>query len=157
MPSSNKTRYLNLNFWAESDRPMRNDFNLDNGIVDQVVGTHIENSGIHLTSAEKSYVSEPYLTMVYSGDGESSRSFTLTETVNFVVVYAQSKPFSLFSSTESVVKTYAAVAHKAIGGSAGLTVMANGTGFTVKQVGASQGYSVNLNESGVQYKVIMFR
>ena len=157
MPSSNKTRYLNLNFWAETDRPMRNDFNLDNGIIDQVVGSHIENSDLHLTSSEKAFVQEPYVTMVYSGDGESSRSFTVTEAFSFAVVYAQGKPFSLLSSAESVVKTYAAVAHKSIGASAGLTIMSNGTGFTVKQTEASQGYSVNLNETNVQYKVIMFR
>lgn len=157
MPSSNKTKNLNLNYWAETDRPMRNDFNLDNGIIDQVVGSHIENNGIHLTSTEKAFVSEPYATMVYSGDGESSRSFTVTEVFSFVVVYAQGKPFSIFSTAESVVKTYAAVGHKTIGSSAGLTVMLNGTGFTVKQTGASQGYSVNLNESDVQYRVIMFR
>ena len=157
MPSSNKTRYLNLNFWAETDRPMRNDFNLDNGIVDQVVGTHIENDEIHLSSTEKSFIKKPYSTMIYLGDGENSRSFTLTEPVSFAVVYAQGKPFSVFSSADSVVKNYSAVAHKEIGASAGFLLMSDGTGFTVKQTEATQGYSVNLNENGVQYKVIMFR
>ena len=157
MPSSNKTRYLNLNYWAESDRPMRNDFNLDNGIVDQVVGSHIENMGTHLTSEEKTFVTEPYLTMAYVGDGESSRSFTVTEAFSFAIVYAQGKSLSGISSTESAVKNYAAIAHKLLGGSTGLTITTSGTGFTVKQTEAAQGYSVNLNENGVQYKVIMFR
>lgn len=157
MPSSNKTRYLNLNYWAETDRPMRNDFNVDNGIVDQTLGVHINNSDIHVTSEEKAFLKDSHSTMVYAGTGESTRSFTLTEEVRFVFVFAQGKPFTVYDAENVRVKTYAAAGYLSIGSSAGLTLSATGTGFTVSQSDSSDTDAVCLNESGVQYKVVMLK
>ena len=43
MASTNKTEYLSLNAWVESDRPQRADFNSDNSIIDSALGAHLEN------------------------------------------------------------------------------------------------------------------
>ena len=60
MASTNKTQNLGLNNWLETDKPKRIDFVSDNAIVDNILGTHIKDNDIHLTSSEKDRVSEPF-------------------------------------------------------------------------------------------------
>lgn len=146
MPSTNKTANLSLNQWAESDRPMRNDFNSDNAKLDSVVGGHVNNSDIHVTAEEKEFLKDSHMVYAYAGSGESSRTITFTESFRFVCIFASGKPLS------DSGRMYSAMGYVAIGGSMGLSISASGTSFTV-----SQNDTVSLNESGVQYKVIMFK
>ena len=53
MSSTNKTANLGLNSWIESDRPKRTDFVSDNTIIDNVLGNHVKDNGVHLTAEEK--------------------------------------------------------------------------------------------------------
>ena len=55
MASTNKTTRLQLNSWVASDKPKMEDFNSDNAIIDQSLGTHIANTSIHVTAADKSF------------------------------------------------------------------------------------------------------
>ena len=66
MPSTNTTPNLGLNSWLSSDKPKRTDFVSDNTIIDTVLGTHISDSNLHLTSLQKDYVAEPYKIHIHS-------------------------------------------------------------------------------------------
>lgn len=146
MPSTNKTANLSLNQWAESDRPMRNDFNSDNALIDSALGGHIKNGNIHVTAEEKEFLKDSHMTYMYTGTGENSKTVTLTESFRYICVFASGKPF-LNSG-----KAYSAVGYAGLGSTLGLTISASATGFTV-----NQNESVCLNESGVQYKAVMFK
>ncbi len=146
MPSTNKTTNLSLNQWAETDRPMRNDFNSDNVIIDRLLGEHIKNENIHVTAEEKEFLKDSHAVYMYTGTGESSKTVTLTEKFRYVFVFANGKALA-----ESG-KVYSAVGYAGLGSSLGLSISASATGFTVSQNGTAC-----LNESGVQYKAIMFK
>jgi len=146
MPSTNKTANLSLNQWAETDRPMRNDFNSDNALIDSALGNHVKNSSIHVTAEEKEFLKDSHAVHMYTGTGESSKTVTLTEKFRCIFVFANGK--ALVESG----KVYSAIGYVGLGSSSGLSVSASGTGFTV-----SQSDTVCLNESGVQYKAIMFK
>lgn len=151
MPSTNKTPYLSLNQWTQSDRPMRNDFNSDNATVDAVLGNHVENGDIHVTAEEKKYLKDFQQTFMYSGTGESSKTYTFTEAFRFIAVFAKDKPLTSGSNV------YTALGYVGLGASAGLSISASGTSFTVSQGTSSGSSTICLNESGVQYRVIMFK
>lgn len=144
MPSTNKTNHLGLNQWKESDRPVRNDFNSDNLLVDTALGEHLANGDIHVTAEEKSYIKDWLLSYSYTGTGESSRAFVLGEKIRFVMIFAKDKPLS---------DGYSACGYLALGCSQGLTISASGTGFTVGQ----DGTSIKLNEEGTQYRAVMLK
>lgn len=146
MPSTNKTQYLSLNQWADFDRPVRNDFNSDNAIVDSVLGGHVNNSDLHITAEDKEYLAAPHQVYSYTGTGDASKTVTLTEGFKFIAVFAKDKPLA---GSDAV---YSALGYVGLGASSGLSISASGTGFTV-----SQGDGICLNESGVQYRVIMFK
>lgn len=146
MPSTKKTEHLGLNLWEESDRPMRNDFNSDNRLLDSAIGAHIGNGDIHITSDEKKHLANLITVKAYSGTGESTKTVTLTDTFRFIMVFAKDKP-ALSSS-----KVYCAFGYVGQGAGEGLSLSASGTSFTV-----SQGDSISLNESGTQYRAILFK
>ena len=146
MPSTNKTANLSLNQWTDSDRPMRNDFNSDNLKLDSAIGGHVNNADIHVTAEEKELLKDSQITYMYAGTGESSKTITLTERFRYIFVFASSKPLA------SSDKVYSAAGHVGLGSSLGLSLTASGTGFTVIQQD-----NICLNESGVQYKVVMLK
>ena len=78
MPSSFKTDKLQLNFWANIDRPVRSDFNRDNAIIDSAVGDHIENTLVHLTDDDRSKLRDTYQIRVLQGTDEDVRELTLS-------------------------------------------------------------------------------
>lgn len=151
MPSANKTKYLSLNQWVETDRPVRNDFNGDNATVDSVLGGHVNNGDIHVTADEKKYLTDPICTYTYAGTGEASKTVTLTEGFRFVAVFACDMPLAGSGGI------YSAMGYTGLGSSLGLSVSASGTSFTVTQGEDEKGNSLCLNEIGVQYRVIMFK
>lgn len=151
MPSTNKTQYLSLNQWVESDRPVRNDFNSDNAIVDSVLGGHVSNGDIHVTAEEKKYLTDSHQVYSYAGTGEASKTVTLTEGFRFIAVFAKDKPLTVADAV------YSALGCSGLGASAGLSISASGSGFTVSQGEDADGNSICLNESGVQYRVIVFK
>lgn len=145
MPSTNKTEHLELNLWEASDRPMRNDFNSDNNLIDSALGGHISDSGIHITALEKDYLKQPYEVKSYSGTGESTQTVALTRGFKVVLIFAKDKP------AVSSQKVYCGFGYAGSGASAGLSLSASGKSFTV-----SQSDTVALNESSVQYIAILF-
>ncbi len=78
MSSTNKTPNLELNNWVGSDIPKREDFNEDNNILDWTIGSHLDNTTMHTTAAEKTKINSPFVITAYTGNGSSSRQITIT-------------------------------------------------------------------------------
>ena len=65
MGSSSRTENLGLNRWIKSDRPVMEDFNADNEIVDSILGEHISNDEIHLNETQRQALALPYDMYIY--------------------------------------------------------------------------------------------
>ena len=153
MATSNYTPNLHLSAWSASDRPKRADFVSDNTIIDTQLGEHLANSNLHLTVEEKARLSEPYITMMYAGTGESQRTIALDFRPRFVVVYKRNVPFVAYSNGVNVVN--AATASYSHGSTVGISLTSSGVSVTESE--ASNGVKVNLNESNAQYTLIAFK
>lgn len=153
MASTNKTSNLGLNVWVESDKPKRVDFVADNSIIDNVLGGHINNTDVHLTNDEKSFVTEPFKVITAYGTGEASLQINAGFSPSMVAVFKKDAPPAVY--TQSVNKINSAVATPG-GGSGGISVA--GTTITLTQSsGAVDGVFYNLNEAYAAYIVIAFR
>lgn len=156
MASKNKSENLKLNLWAETDRPQRTDFNNDNMIIDETLGSHIDNDRLHLTDAEKERVSAPVVTTGYQGNGLAERQITLPQSGQTVMVYCAGMPFCGYDKDKDCAKTYMAFCSAEAGGSAGVSI--SGKVLTVMQQSTAENGAVCcLNEEGRQYRVVIFR
>ena len=154
MATSNYTPNLHLSAWADGDRPKRADFVSDNTIIDTQLGCHIANNSVHVTAQEKAKISEPFVSIIYSGSGESSRTIILGFQPKMVFVYKRGVPFVTYSGGVNLVN--AACGFYGNGTSVGISIAS--TGVNVSQSAeASNGVKVCLNESGSQYTVIAFK
>ena len=88
MSSYNKTPTLRLNLWEGSDKPLREDFNRDNQILENVISTHIGDSDIHVTAAEKAAINAPFTLGSYIGTGHSTRAINLGFQPKLVIIFA---------------------------------------------------------------------
>lgn len=153
MASTNKTPNLRLNNWLENDKPKRADFVSDNSIIDNVLGTHINDNDLHLTLSEKSRISAPYKISLEYGTGESSTSY------NPGFVPAMAVIFKVNSALQSSVSNYAVmnfavVTPKGSTGGASIT----GAALTVRQTSSAEnGVLYNLNELNTAYVIIYFK
>lgn len=154
MASTNKTEKLKLNLWTETDRPQRADFNNDNVIIEEALGGHVNNDSIHLTEQEKSRVSAPVIYTGYSGNGQSSREVSLPCEATAVIVFCDSTPSAVLG--EGCVCNYRAVAMAGAGACKGLTLSSSKLTVTQDTV-ADNGAKSCFNESGRQYRVMIFR
>lgn len=154
MSTSNYTPNLHLSAWADSDKPKRADFVSDNNIIDTQLGDHIANTGIHVTAQEKAMISEPFVSALYAGSGESSRTISLGFQPSMVFVFRRGVPFVTYGS--SVNNVYAACSVYGHGASVGIGITSNGVQVT-QSAQASDGVKVCLNESGCQYTIIAFK
>jgi len=156
MASKNKSEKLGLNLWEGTDRPQRTDFNSDNMIVDEALGTHLENTSLHLSEKEKSRVSAPLVSTLYAGDGSGSREITLPCEAQAVMVFCSGMPLGVYDEQQSCVKNYWALWVFGAGKSAGVSV--SGTSMTVSHgTTAQHGFVTCLNESGKQYRVVVLK
>lgn len=125
--------------------------------VSNNLNLHTGNSNIHLSAAEKQYLSEPYVVGHYSGMGQASRNINLGFTPALVIVFCTGLPLVVYdaSVTGNKVKAYSGCATWTSDGdnhSLGIQVVQNG--FAVSQdttTGAA------LNESGTGYFYMAFR
>ena len=154
MATSSYTPNLHLSAWADSDRPKRADFVSDNNIIDTQLGGHIADSTIHVTAQEKAKISEPFVSALYAGSGESSRTIILGFQPKMVFVYKRGVPFVTYSG--GVNNVNAACSHYGNGASVGISITSSGVQVT-QSAEASDGVKVCLNESGCQYTIIAFK
>lgn len=153
MSSTNKTTNLGLNNWVASDKPKRIDFVSDNNIIDSVLGGHINNGDIHLTSAEKQRVGEPFKVIDVYGTGEPETGIHIGFAPKLVVFFKKNTP--AVELTNGYSKTNAAVATTS-GTTGGVTI--SGETIVTKQSTAAEGsVFFNLNEKYAQYIAVAFR
>ena len=156
MASTNKTENLGLNLWDGTDRPQRVDFNSDNMLIDEALGSHIDNTSLHLTETEKARVKRPVQNLSYMGSGESTATVTLPLVPSMVLVFCEGKPHSVYDSTKSCTKVYCGMAVYGAGATSGVT-LEGGTLKVSQDSQAASGAMNCFNESGLQYKVIIIR
>ena len=152
MASTNRTQYLGLSNWLESDRPKRSDFVNDNVIIDTALGLHLADSGLHLTPSEKQKATEPFRVSVVMGTG-STTSLRLDFAPSMVIVF---KRDSLPTVTGNSYTTVNAGIATLSGGSGGIQL--DDTLITLTQSSsASNGKFYNFSEAYAEYIVISFR
>ncbi len=153
MASTNKTKNLGLNNWLETDKPKRVDFVSDNAIIDNILGTHIKDSDIHLTASEKDRVSEPFEVSVTYGTGTSSSVLSAGFVPRMAIVFKTgASPVREMNGYPYV--NFAVATQKGTSGGAELL---NDT-LTLKQSTVLEnGVFYNMNELYALYVVIYFK
>lgn len=154
MATSNYTPNLHLSAWDAADRPKRADFVSDNTIIDTQLGGHLANGNVHVTAAEKSKLSEPFVTIMYAGNGESQRTIALDFQPKTVIVYKRNVPFVSYSGGVNVVNAACGVYSQ--GASAGISITSSGV-VVNENATATDGVRVSLNENYAQYTLIAFK
>ena len=154
MASSNFTSNLHLCAWEETDRPKRVDFVSDNSIIDAELGGHISNGDIHMTSAEKAKLSEPYVSCIYAGSGEAERTITVGFVPKFAVVFKRGAPPSSYANGVNVANS--GYAYYGCGGSVGISISNSGV-VVNESASAVNGVRASLNEAGSQYTLVAFK
>ncbi len=152
MASSSRTNHYMLNQWAGSDKPTRSDFVRDNALIDTAIWQHVSDAYAHLSNFEKTRVSDPYVTTVVQGTGESSRTITFDFTPKLVIVFAADEPIVKYENGESVVNACAAVT--AVGSTGGCAMSSGGL---ILYSSADGGVRYDLNNIDKQYIVTAFR
>ena len=154
MASSTFTTRLGLCKWADSDRPKRADFVSDNTIIDNVLGGHVNNSAVHMSTQEKEKALEPYSSIIYTGTGTAERTLAADFRPTFAMVYKKNAPPSEYSDGVNVVNCgFALYTH---GGTSGVSISSSGVTVTQEQT-ASNGKRISLNEVGCQYVMVIFK
>lgn len=152
MPSTFKTTNLGLNVWLGSDKPTRSDFVKDNNIIDNKLGSHINNADKHLSTDQKTRLDSPYEIQTLQGNGEEIRTVELSFQPKIAVCFAVDTPSVI--TVNNILTVSSAIAVNNTGGSGGLVISEN----SVKVKNETDGNAVyNLNQSGVQYILIVFR
>lgn len=154
MSSSAKTEKLRLNQWSGDDKPKREDFNQDNRILEDQLGGHIADAGIHLTGEEKERLQTLFKTGSYLGTGEADKTVNLPFRPKAVFVFAQNRPFA-WADANGKINSYAAAA---IANQHTVGMRISGEGFVVSDSGtAVQGdWVVSLNKINLTYFYIAF-
>lgn len=154
MATSQYTPNLHLSAWTDSDRPKRADFVSDNNIIDTQLGGHVANNNIHLSADEKEKISEPYVSKMYSGSGESSRTISLGFLPKFVLIFKRGVPPVTYSNGVNTVNC--ACGFYGHGASVGISITSSGITVT-ESTTATNGIKMSLNESGSQYTIVAFK
>ncbi len=158
MPTSNKTTKLNLNSWLSTDKPKREDFVSDNNIIDNILGSHIANEIMHLSTSDRESLANPFYFDILVGTGASSYTHTLDITPKFVLVYLKNKPLIKYDSNNSCTVCNCGIAVSGCGGTEGITLNENCLKLNQSQnYPAEGGTYINLNTNGGQYICIALR
>lgn len=152
MPSSSKTSYLKLNYWTASDKPKMADFNSDNQKIDGALQEHVQNAVLHLKGSQSAWISQPFASGSYTGNGAATRTVTLGFRPALLVILPQAYgPLEVDTVQQTPILRFAMAADSQ--GSSGVTIADNG--FTVKQAQSAPlaGMAkVCLNENNVTYR-----
>jgi len=152
MSSTNKTPNFNLNKWIGADIPKRLDFNYDNEIIDDICGTHIADTNIHITSEERTLWTTQCVQGTYFGSGGTQNEIILGFQPKAVIVFSYNKPLGITSTSDC----YAAIATQYIN-SVGIELTT--TGFKVYQgtTYSVDGITPRFNVSGLDYAYVAFK
>ena len=152
MASTNRTDHYMLNNWSGTDKPTRSDFVRDNLLIDTALWQHTSDAHAHLSLAEKSRVSDPYVVSVYQGTDESSRTIELDFTPKLVLYFPIGEPLVRFDN--GALGVYYGIAAAGIGSSGACSISTNS--FTVQNT-VLPDMRYELNNNVFQYIMIAFR
>ena len=117
-------------------------------------GSHIRNENIHLTGAQRQYLSQPYVSGRFTGTGTSQRTIDVGFTPTEITVMAEEYPPMVTNSSGN--KSYCAIAVTS-GGSMGAELTQSGFRVYNGDANAFMGCSPMMNETGVTYVYICRR
>ncbi len=158
MPTNNKTPNLNLNSWLGTDKPKRQDFVDDNNTIDSVLGSHISNTLIHMSAAEKELLNSTISVGTLAGDGNATCTHTLDFSPKFVLIFAKGEVPIKYDATNSYyVYNFAIATQNTYGSTLGATL--NGAELTLQQTQSTPSDSIfiNLNKYFKQYVYLAFK
>ncbi len=123
---------------------------------EHLCGTHINDSAIHLSPEQQTYLDTPFVTGSYFGTGNASKSISLGFKPSVVIVVGNGLPMMSFDSATN--KYYALMAVGLPNGSS-LGVEVTSTGFKVSNgdSGAARSCNPLFNELGTTYFYLAFR
>ena len=147
MPTENKTTNLQLNSWLATDKPKREDFVSDNTIIDTILGNHVNNTDIHLSGNLMDTINDKFAWGTIAGNGQESKTITLSFTPKFFIVYLMNQPPIKYNSDNGYTLCSFAIGSSYYGCTKGLSI--SGANVTVKQSTStpSDGVFLNLNRS----------
>lgn len=155
MSSTNFTPNLGLCDWSASDKPKRADFVSDNNIIDTTLGSHISNSSIHLSPADREKLMSPYSVVSYSGTGSSTKAVDVEGNPKLVMVMQKFYPPVTVDSNGNTEVRFA-VAYQGTGATSGVSISSNKV--TVSNDTVAEDKIKNcLNEQYGQYMMILFK
>lgn len=111
-------------------------------------GSHIRNDEIHLSSAEKAYLGQPFTGGTYTGTGAASRSISLGFRPAAIILFAPGMPF------EQGGRFYSGFG---FGGGATEGLEITQSGFRVTDSSSGAGTGACFNEAGITYTYMAFR
>lgn len=158
MSSSSKTENLRLNNWSGSDIPKREDFNMDNSIIDSVLGSHIEDTAVHITNEERTKWNSHYYIGTYVGNNSSSRNITLgcSFEPSWGIVFAVGTMPSINDYTNRANYNYFGIV-SLNGSTIGLSLSGRQLTAVQSTTAVSGTEYRNFNEGGNTYVYIVFR
>ena len=118
-------------------------------------GTHIRDTTIHASTAEKDLWTHPLSITTYTGSGTVSRSLSLAFTPSYVRVYAIDAPPVLYDASHQRVEYYSACAGSS-GDNAGIEL----NGSTLRVFSDQSDYAGSmpqLNKLGYRYCIVAIR
>lgn len=155
MASSKKTDNLGLSYWELDDAPKMADFVTDNMIIDSILGNHINNDQIHLSSEDRELLGGSIESIILSGDGTSSRTVTLSKTPKMVQVFLKNSPPASWDSAKSCMVINSAFALQNGLSSGGASLSGNKL-VLVENTAPSNGIMYNLNQQYGQYIIVSY-
>ena len=156
MPTNNKTS-LGLNSWVGTDKPKRSDFVDDNTLLDSLLTAHFNDNTKHLTAADRTLLTQAFVSGVYVGNGQAQQDITLPFEARLVMVFALNKPTVLYRSSGGYYENNFAVVASS-GAMGGMTLTKAKLSVFEDQTTPTAGSTKNnLNNSGSAYIYIAFR
>jgi hypothetical protein len=160
MASSQKTDNLNLNKWTAADKPKREDFIYDNEIIDEAVSGHMQDDGIHVTTAERTSWNSAAAKIpaygYYTGDGATTRDISLGFQPAFMLVCQVDSVGWIYSIVNDFTRSYMAIASTE-GGTPGLSLLADGFRVKTASISPADGMFYRMNENGKKYIYLAFK
>ncbi len=160
MSSTNKTQNLKLNNWIASDKPKREDFNMDNQIIDAALTEHKNDVVSHINQEERERWNDYMFSATYFGNGSYSRTITpaCTFPIRAGFIFSSNRPLSVIKFSANQKYNYAAFFSPMVT-TLGVKLSNDAKSFTVTQnsTAATENEYMNLNESGVAYQYVLFR
>ncbi len=163
MASSGKTEKLGLSLWEAADMPERLDFRQDNEKLERLVGGHLQDETLHLTTPQKEFITRPYWLSRYAGSGAKERLTVLPDVPEGVIILCMDNPPSLTGEDGKIQiywdswfrKTYTSF-HQGMGG---IEVDEYRKTIKVKTMESPRDsrYSLHMNDANVQYVMIFLK